>query len=393
MNGVSFYYYYCIAPSLFEMDVSWSIKSLTISTQYGQFLLRLGPGCAIILSKFDFIIRVPSLFGGDNNNDDDDTSSGNYHEIWFNAMTGPGWFMALMWSVYSIILYFGFQEQERIGLKEKLQKEARIAAELSAAAPEDAESINNSRNMRNKFKKIYSMPILLNSTKPSDNGTKTTAWIREKVSASIMPQCYNLKRSNSYTNNNSFFNSAVHDEGDEGDDDDNKENFHDEINLGPVKKKTIWNDLTNLPSEFRRVSKHLSFPVRLCMVLLFAKVFVIEILISCTSVLTKNRYGWNIQEVGLLGCANGFFVIPLSILVGKLSMSYQDRFLMVCLLSVGACGLSLLIDYTDLFVDGSSRMYNKNNTWSVGKYLRSRYYLLQYTPIIYFLLNFFSRST
>ena len=137
----------------------------------------------------------------------------------------------------------------------------------------------------------------------------------------------------------------------------------------------------------------MSFPVRLCMVLLFAKVFVIEILISCTSVLTKNRYGWNIQEVGLLGCANGFFVIPLSILVGKLSMSYQDRFLMVCLLSVGACGLSLLIDYTDLFVDGSSRMYNKNNTWSVGKYLRSRYYLLQYTPIIYFLLNFFSRST
>jgi len=102
------------------------------------------------------------------------------------------------------------------------------------------------------------------------------------------------------------------------------------------------------------------------MALLFAKVFVVEILVSCTSVLSKNRYGWNIQEVGLLGCVNGIFVIPFSILVGRLSMSYQDRFLMVCLLSVGISGLSLLIDYTDLFVDGSSRMYNKNNLWSVG---------------------------
>jgi len=102
------------------------------------------------------------------------------------------------------------------------------------------------------------------------------------------------------------------------------------------------------------------------MALLFAKVFVVEILVSCTSALTKNRYGWNIHEVGLLGCANGLFVIPLSIVVGRLSMSYPDRFLMVCLLSVGICGLSLLIDWTDLFVDGSTRMYNKSNPWSVG---------------------------
>ena len=77
----------------------------------------------------------------------------------------------------------------------------------------------------------------------------------------------------------------------------------------------------------------------------------------------------------------GFFVIPLSILVGKLSMSYQDRFLMVCLLSVGICGLSLLIDFTDLFVDGSTRMYNKNNFWSVGPTQYVIGYFLSYVSI------------
>jgi hypothetical protein len=39
----------------------------------------LGPGCAIMLSNFEFIVFLP---GGS--------------ELWFNSMTGPGWFMATL---------------------------------------------------------------------------------------------------------------------------------------------------------------------------------------------------------------------------------------------------------------------------------------------------------
>ncbi|OEU14455.1 MFS general substrate transporter [Fragilariopsis cylindrus CCMP1102] len=250
----------------------------------------LGPGCAIMLSNFDFIITIPR------------TNT----ELWFNAMTGPGWFMAVMWSIFSVTLWWGFQEQERIGLKEKLQQESEITVQQQVQ--------------------------LVEKTIP------TTSVTSSKSTKAII----NDNQRTGITSSSSSL--------------------------------SLW-------SEFVRVSKHLNFPVRLCMILLFAKVFVIETLVSCTSALSKNRYGWNIHEVGLLGCANGFFVIPLSILVGKLSMSYQDRFLMVCLLSVGICGLSLLIDYTDLFVDGSTRMYNKNNFWSVGPTQYVIGYFLTYVSI------------
>jgi hypothetical protein len=113
---------------------------------------------------------------------------------------------------------------------------------------------------------------------------------------------------------------------------------------------TIW-------AECKRVSGLVTFPVRICLCLLFAKVFVIETLVSCTSSLSKNRYGWNIRQVGLLGLVNGLCVIPLSIMVGKASMLYQDRFLMLCLLSIGIFGLSLLVDYYDLF-NGANHIHS-----------------------------------
>ena len=97
----------------------------------------------------------------------------------------------------------------------------------------------------------------------------------------------------------------------------------------------------------------------------------------------SNSLGFNVFSYPIYRCCLylGFFVIPLSILVGKLSLSYQYLFLMVCLLSVGIFGLSLLIDFTDLFVDGSTRMYNKNNFWSVGPTQYVIGYFLTYVSI------------
>ncbi|VEU41123.1 unnamed protein product [Pseudo-nitzschia multistriata] len=215
----------------------------------------LGPCCAILLSNFDFIVVLP----------------GGKSEIWFNSMTGPGWFMAFLWGIFSAILFYGFREEERIGLKEKLQQD-------------NEESLIEGQGENKKPKDIV----------------------------------------------------------EEGNKDD-----------------SLW-------TELKRACKYLLFPVQICMGLLFGKVFVIETLVSCTSALSKNRYGWTIHEVGALGCFNGFFVIPISILVGKLSMYYQDRYLMVCLLLVGISGLSLLVDVSDLVDGNSERTYNKNTWWSVG---------------------------
>jgi len=101
-------------------------------------------------------------------------------------------------------------------------------------------------------------------------------------------------------------------------------------------------------TEIDRVVRLIKLPVRLCLAFLFAKVFTIEALVSCTSALTKNRYGWHVQQVGTLGFINGTMTVPLSIFVGYLSNFYQDRVLMMWLVTIGSFGLFLLIDFSDL---------------------------------------------
>jgi hypothetical protein len=134
------------------------------------------------------------------------------------------------------------------------------------------------------------------------------------------------------------------------------------------------------PKQTKAFFKLITFPVRLCLGLLFAKVFVIETLVSATSALSKNRYGWQVREVGTLGCINGFTVIPFSILIGRLSMSYQDRDLMIWLLGVGLFGLFLLIDVSDL-IDSDSKHYNEGDWLAVNPVRYVMGYFLAYISI------------
>jgi len=326
----------------------------------------LGPGCAILLSRFEFAVVLP------------DGS-----ELWFNSMTGPGWFMAALWGIFTIVLFGGFREQDRIGLAEKLQQDAmeqqrsviprdddfdrdqssgctnieENSAECNAGSTPGSDAVvqNNpqTRNTSGWIKRnnanissVSTMKPLSSShrLKPSlsigdDSGRSIVA---TKSSMSMMSECYNSREKSVVRQGAS---SPVS----------NK--------FGPpITNISLWDELQD-------VSRNLLFPVRVCMGLLFAKVFVIEMLVSCTSVLSKNRYGWTIHQVGLLGCANGLSVIPLSILVGRLSLHHQDRFLMVWLLSVGMAGLCLLVDLADLFGDedpSSFMTYHKNSFFGVG---------------------------
>jgi hypothetical protein len=132
--------------------------------------------------------------------------------------------------------------------------------------------------------------------------------------------------------------------------------------------------------KIRRFLKLITFPVRLCLGMLFFKVFVIESLVSATSALTKNRYKWQVKQVGTLGLVNGILVIPFSILVGRLSMSYQDHVLMKGLLSMGCFGLFLLIDLSDL-VATPTRRYNEGHVLAVSPQRYIIGYFLSYISI------------
>lgn len=117
--------------------------------------------------------------------------------------------------------------------------------------------------------------------------------------------------------------------------------------------------------RFRHFLGLITLPVRICLGLLFAKVFTIESLVSATSIVTRNRYGWKVEQVGLLGFSNGIMVIPFSILVGRLSMSYQDHVLMLWLLAAGCLGMFLLVDISDLR-DTPTETYNEGHPLAVG---------------------------
>ena len=131
---------------------------------------------------------------------------------------------------------------------------------------------------------------------------------------------------------------------------------------------------------WRSTTEWIPLPVRICLGLLFAKVFVIESLVSSTSALTKNRYQWQVRQVGQLGFANGVLVIPFSILIGRLSMTHQDHVLMKWLVSLGCCGMFLLIDLSDL-VSAETLRYNAGHILAVSPRRYMAGYFLSYLSI------------
>ena len=88
----------------------------------------------------------------------------------------------------------------------------------------------------------------------------------------------------------------------------------------------------------------------------------LEFLVGSTSIITKNRYGWSIKNVGTLHFANGMIVIPIAILAGWLSQFFQDRYLTLRFMAITLVGLLSLIDFSDLL--GSAA--DENDTYNEG---------------------------
>jgi len=343
----------------------------------------LGPGCAILLNRLDFVVELPLMFRGllrrDGGPGDEDVGS---VSLFVNGMTGPGWFMAGMWTLFTTCFFAMFREIPRVGLQQQLQKERQqvIATNVSRTPNEDLktneESLQKSNrtasrtvNCSNVNLVVYDSRSMVGNCNSFHNPNGGEGYIDDL--ATLMSGKTNTTSSSSI-GNQSLMTMSINDDtfDDEFDSDDDYDgDYHGYASQNQCDDRNRYFDRDRLAKAFAVITKpilrsfrsllkiwnafsrscsRITLSVQLCLGLLFAKVFVIETLVSCTSALSKNRYGWTIKQVGMLGCFNGLSVIPLSIFVGRLSMTLQDRLLMICLICVGVSGLCLLIDVSDI---------------------------------------------
>jgi len=125
----------------------------------------------------------------------------------------------------------------------------------------------------------------------------------------------------------------------------------------------------NIPCQSQKntsFARKITPPVYICMLLVFLKRMVLECVVASTSIVTKNRYGWTPKHVGALHFLNGCLIIPLCMLAGYLSLSFEDRYLCLWCMSFTLVGVSSLIDFTDFSPSSVDVGYNDNNPWSVS---------------------------
>jgi len=112
--------------------------------------------------------------------------------------------------------------------------------------------------------------------------------------------------------------------------------------------------------------KNMTRPVIICMSLIFMKRIALESIVGSTSIITKNRYGWNIEKVGTLHLVNGIIVIPVSIFSGYLSTMYEDRYMSIWFLAITLFGMGFLFDPTDLINHEDTYTFNEGQPLAVG---------------------------
>ena len=263
----------------------------------------LGPATAIMLDGVVFEFHVP-LYG----------------MVHFNVMTGPGFVMSILWTIFTFILVFTFDEPERSGLEEQRQKELADASEMLTPA-------NSPMNLAGRSE--YEMANF------------NEASVNKRTASSVEAQEYIYQVENEVPDANN--------------------------------SDSLW-------SQMKFIWKNITAPVRICMFLLFSKMFTVESVISAASMMTKNRYGWAVQQVGALGTVVGCLTIPISIFIGFISQYREDRVLMIWLMSFAALGMGLLVDFSDL-VSAETITYNENNPFAVGPYQYIAGYLLFFCSV------------
>lgn len=251
----------------------------------------MGPGMAIVLDKIsEFEFRLPFL-----------------KEQYFNGMTGPGYFMAVNWLLYTICIIFFFGEPNRSGLDE-LRKREESESEKKTSLLNEVEMAAMSGNEIDAVDRQDSMS--LDGDEFQDDGSLSVEGVSHELGES--------------TNNKGY------------------------------------------SYYYCSCMKNLTRPVIICMSLIFMKRIALESIVGSTSIITKNRYGWNIEKVGSLHLVNGIIVIPVSIYSGYLSTIYEDRYMSICFLAITLFGMAFLFDPTDLVNHEDTETYNEGAPFAVG---------------------------
>ena len=274
----------------------------------------LGPASAILLDRIDIQFSLP-LYGS----------------VYINGMSGPGYLMGVLWFVYTLVLLLTFVEPQRSGLQEQIRNEL-----LKESATKIPESANNAST--------YSELEMSNLEAPDSRVEFDDRFIQESYSFSTENGQYHIDSTDTHNKNTTTIS---------------------KVDAGPP-PTTLW-------QQAKFLSDHLTFPVRLCLYLLFTKMFTVESVISSASIVTKNRYLWAVQQVGTLGTIVGCMTIPISVFIGWASQYREDRILMLWLMSFATIGMGILIDVSD-FVSSDTETYNEGNAFAVG----SRRYIAGY---------------
>jgi hypothetical protein len=275
----------------------------------------LGPAAAILLDRIDMQFTLP-LYGS----------------VYVNGISGPGYLMGMLWSVYTLVIALMFVEPQRSGLQEQIRNE--LLQSMTGSATKVPESHNDSsQRLEVEMSKL-------------------------EAPNSRIDESYSFSTENGQGNN-------IIDNTDPCDNTISKTDASSDTIVDPL-PSTLW-------QQAKFLSTHLTFPVRICLVLLFTKMFTAESVISSASIVTKNRYLWAVQQVGTLGTIVGCLTIPISVFIGWASQYREDRVLMLWLMTFATFGMGLLIDVSD-FVSAENETYNEGNALAVG----SRRYIAGY---------------
>ena len=314
----------------------------------------LGPATAIMLDGVDVEFNLP-LYG----------------RVYFNGMTGPGFVMGCLWILFTLILALTFEEPHRSGLEEQMHNEKLQTSSTATAGrspPRSEYEMSNLDASRSIRSRNASSSLDRQNLSESNLGYNSNASqpepFEETRSRGVLDSfgCPTMDGKDICDHEISCIGSKV--------DDDNE---LDNDNQGGGGSGSIW-------QQAKFISNQITGPVRICMFLLFSKMFTVESVISAASMLTKNRYGWAVQQVGTLGTIIGCLTIPISIFIGWVSQYREDRVLMLWLISIATFGMGLLIDVTD-FVSTETETYNEGHTLAVGPYRYISGYLLVFCSV------------
>ena len=222
---------------------------------------------------------------------------------YFNGMTGPGYFMSLNWFIYTMCIIFFFGEPTRSGLEELKNREESDSKKECLLDEVELAAISN------------------------DSEREDAAEISQQDSISL--------------------------------DEEHEVEVHVDVSDHSKNKK-------GYSYHYCSCIKSLTKPVVICMSLIFMKRIALESIVGSTSIITKNRYGWNIKNVGTLHLVNGIIVIPVSIFSGYLSTLYEDRYMSIWFLAITLAGMSFLFDPTDIFNLEGSETFNEGHPMAVG---------------------------